>query len=163
VADPEGPIIVPVLATTAGATLKWHLENGSALKRLQGGGWNYVVLQEQSLLGGRIVDGQAVVGDPKAFFKSTREWVRRIRQVGATPILYMTWAHRSPSPAEMVKLQKQLAVDSTLMVPLVDLSEATASHLQEIAWAVVSSRSPQRNRRRSEGASRKSHHDARQS
>jgi hypothetical protein len=35
-ADPEGPIIVPVLATTGGATLKWHLENGSALKRLQG-------------------------------------------------------------------------------------------------------------------------------
>jgi hypothetical protein len=218
---------VPVLATTGGATLKWHLENGSALERLQGGGWNYVVLQEQSLFGGRIVDGQAVVGDPKEFFESTREWVRRIRQVGATPILYMTWAHRSSSPAEMIKLQKQLAdaydtigselrvtvapvglawgetarrlrtlelhifdgshptpagsyvaalvmystltgrnpsgapaaikghptveiadgrtdVDLTLMVPLVELREATAAQLQEIAWAVVSGRSTQR-------------------
>jgi hypothetical protein len=223
-ADPDGPIIVPVLATRAGATLKWHLENGSALKQLQAGGWNYVILQEQSLLGGRFVDGKAVVGDPKEFFDSTREWARRIRQVDAIPILYMRWAHRSP--VEMIKVQKQLAdaydtigrelrvtvapvglgwgetarrlrtlelhifdashptpagsylsalvmystltrrnprgapamikgrptiemadgetdVDSTLRVPLVDLHEATAAQLQEIAWAVVSSRSPQ--------------------
>jgi hypothetical protein len=228
-ADPEGPIIVPVLATRGGATLKWHLENGSTLKQVQAGGWSHVVLQEQSLLGGRsgFFDGQTVVGDPKEFFNSTRDWVHEIRQVGATPILFMTWAHRSPWPQEMINVQTQLAdafdtigselrvtvapvglawretarrlrtlelhifdgnhpapagsylaalvvystltgrnpsgapavingrpaiemsdgqinVDSTLRVPLVDLREATAAQLQEIAWTVVSSRSPQR-------------------
>ena len=229
-ANPEGPIIVPVLATRGGATLKRHLEHGSvALKQLEAGSWNRVVLQEHTLLGGRsaFFDGQTVVGDPTEFFDSTREWVRRVREVGATPILFMTWAHRSPFPEEMINVQAQLAdafdtignelrvtvapvglawgetarrlrtlelhifdgnhpapagsylaalvlystltgrnpsgapavikgrpavemsngevnVDPTLSVPLVDLREATAAQLQEIAWTVVSSRSPQR-------------------
>jgi len=228
-AAPDGPIIVAVLATLSGATLKLHLENGSALKQLQGEAWNYVVLQEHSLLGGRsaFFNGETVVGDPREFFDSTREWVPRIRQVGATPILFMTWAHRSPHPGEMIDIQTQLAdkfdaignelgvtvapvglawgetarrlrtlelhifdgnhptpagsylaalvlystltgrnpsgapavingrpavemsdgqinVDSTLSVPLVDLREATAAQLQEIAWMVVSRRSQQR-------------------
>ncbi|HUF64742.1 MAG TPA: hypothetical protein VMM17_02085 [Gemmatimonadaceae bacterium] len=106
-ADPDAPIIVPVLATRGGATLKWHLENGSAVRQLEAGGWHYVVLQEQSLLGGRIVDGKTIVGDPGAFHASVREWVRRIRAVGATPILYMTWARREP--AEAARVQKELA------------------------------------------------------
>jgi hypothetical protein len=105
--DPDGPAIVPALAAHGGATLKWHLENGSAVQQLQTGGWNYVVLQEQSLLGGSVVDGKTVVGAPVEFYASVREWVRRIRATGATPILYMTWARREP--ADAVRVQKELA------------------------------------------------------
>jgi len=107
-ADSKGPIIVPTLAVNGAATLKWHLENGSAQKQLQAGHWDYVVLQEQSLLGGKVVDGKTTVGDPAEFFNSIREWVRRIRSVGANPILYMTWARREP-PSDAAKVQKQLA------------------------------------------------------
>jgi hypothetical protein len=107
-ADPDGPIIVPSLATRGGATLGWHLENGTALKSLASGKWDFVVLQERSLLGGSVKDGKTIVGDPSAFHASTRDWVRRIRAVGATPILYMTWARREPSdPA--TRVQKELA------------------------------------------------------
>jgi len=108
-ADPEGPSIVPTLATRGGATLKSRLENGPALKLLEGGGWNYVVLQEQSLLGGRVEDGKVIVGDPREFHESTREWARRIRQVGATPILFMTWAGRLLSRSEQARVQKKIA------------------------------------------------------
>jgi hypothetical protein len=106
-ADPDGPIIVPMLVTRGGATLRWHLENGSALKSLATGKWDFVVLQEQSLLGGDFKDGKAVVGDPSEFHASTREWAARIRAVGATPILYMTWARREP--ADAARVQKALA------------------------------------------------------
>ena len=106
-ADSDGPTIVPTLATRGGATLKWHLENGSAVQQLQTGGWNYVVLQEQSLLGGTIVEGKTVIGAPAEFHASVREWVRRIRATGATPILYMTWARREP--ADAMRVQKELA------------------------------------------------------
>jgi hypothetical protein len=106
-ADPDAPVIVPTLATRGGATLQWHLENGSALKSLAAGKWDFVVLQEQSLLGGDEKDGKIIVGDPFAFHVSTREWVRRIRAVGATPLLFMTWARWSPPDA--ARTQKELA------------------------------------------------------
>jgi hypothetical protein len=217
----DAPVIVSALATRGGATLRWHLENGTARQSLSNGKWDYVVLQESSLLGGHIEDGKAVVGDPAEFHASTREWVRRIRAVGATPILFLTWANRE-FPPNGPKVQKDLAdayfnigrelnvrvapvglawaearrrlntldlhswdgehpaeagsylaalviyatllnrspldsasviqgrptvtatdsemrvMDSSLRVPLVDLREATATELQEIAWAIVS-------------------------
>ena len=106
-ADPDGPVIVPTLATRGGATLRRHLENGSALKSLGTGKWDFVVLQEQSLLGGSEKDGKVIVGDPTAFHASTREWVGRIRAAGATPLLFMTWAPWSPPDA--TRAQKELA------------------------------------------------------
>ena len=92
--NPEGPIIVPTLAATGGQTLKGHLSSETTSKLVEGGGWDYVVLQEHSLLGGSFVDGKAVLNDPAEFFCSVREWVQRIETVAARPILYMTSVHR---------------------------------------------------------------------
>jgi hypothetical protein len=67
-ADAVGPIIEPTLAPYAGASsLKTHLENGSTLKLVERGGWDWVVLQETSLLPGGSEagpDGRPVAGDP---------------------------------------------------------------------------------------------------
>jgi len=106
-ANADGPAIEPAFATRGGATLRWHLENGSALKALSTGKWDFVVLQEQSLLGGGEKDGKTIVGNPADFHESVREWVKRIRSVGATPLLFMTWARRDPADAPRV--QKELA------------------------------------------------------
>ena len=68
--------------------------------------WDYVVLQEQSLLGGTMVDGKPKVARPATKFNETiRDWVKRIRDQNATPILLMTWARRD-NPGDM---QKDLA------------------------------------------------------
>jgi hypothetical protein len=109
-ANPTGPRIVPTLVTRGSATLKWHLENGVGRERLQSGRWDFVVLQEQSFLGApRAAPGQAAtVGDPSEFYASIREWVRLIRSVNATPILYMPWAPRETGPA-MVAFTKKMA------------------------------------------------------
>jgi hypothetical protein len=107
-ADPEGPLIAPTLVVRGGATLQWHLENDSALPALQNDKWDYVILQEQSLLGGGTVEEKTVVGDPSSFYAATRELVAQIREAGAMPVLFMTWARREGS-ADRVRVQQQLA------------------------------------------------------
>jgi hypothetical protein len=106
-ADPDSPIIIPALSTRGGANLRWHLENGPALKSLSSGKWDFVILQEQSTLDGKDVDGKATVGDYGPFHASVREWVKRIRGTGATPILFMTWARRNEPP--LAGMQQELA------------------------------------------------------
>jgi hypothetical protein len=90
-----GPRIMPTLAVRGGQNLQWHLDNGPAMAALTTGTWDYVVLQEQSMLGAATLDGKPVIADPAAFHAAVREWARRIRSVGAKPILFMTWARRS--------------------------------------------------------------------
>ena len=106
-ADLDGPIIVPTLATRGGATLRWHLENGSAVKLLDTGKWDFVVLQEQSTLSGKEGDGKVTLGEHAPFHASVRDWAKRIRATGAMPMLFMTWARRN-EPA-MAGMQQGLA------------------------------------------------------
>ena len=100
----NGPRIVPTLAVHGGITLRWHLENGPAMSLLESGGWDYVVLQEHSLLGADTNRQPPVMGGAANFHESTRELVRRIRAVKAEPILFMTWARR-----DHLEQQKDLA------------------------------------------------------
>ena len=52
------------------------------------GKWDYVVLQEQSF---------NAVGDPEDYIKSAKELIRRIKSVGAVPVIYATWGYRDGS------------------------------------------------------------------
>jgi hypothetical protein len=90
----KGPLIAPTLVVHAGFTLRDHLENGDALAALDSGEWDYVVFQEQSMLGGAMIDGQLVFGDPAVFQNAAGELIQHIRLRHATPILFMTWAQR---------------------------------------------------------------------
>jgi hypothetical protein len=120
----SGPRILPTLAVRGGQTLEWHLENGPAMAALASGRWDYVVLQEQSLLGGVAVNGKQEVADPAAFHASVREWTRRIRNVGARPVLFMTWARRS-ALAEQAKLSEAYnAIGRELGVDVAPVGEA---------------------------------------
>lgn len=102
----DGPAIEARLATVPVVDLAWHLEGGPAMSALAAGPWDFVVLQEQSLLGGSVVDGKPKVADPPTkFYLTVRNWVARIREKGAKPILLMTWARRD-NPGDM---QKDLA------------------------------------------------------
>jgi hypothetical protein len=107
--DPLAPVVEPTMAVRGGATLRWHLSNGPAVGLLQQGRWDAVVLQEQSLLGGRLADGKVALGDVAAFHASVREFTRMIRAVNATPVLFMTWARREDQVAARVAMQQQLA------------------------------------------------------
>jgi hypothetical protein len=79
-----------------GATLKMHWEEGSALKALQQGKWDYVVLQEQSTL---------PITDPAAMHKYARLFDAEIKKVGARTIFHLTWA-RQHQPENQEKLNE---------------------------------------------------------
>ena len=54
-----------------GATLQRHWEAGRAIKAIERGGWDFVILQEQSTLGETLlVEGLPRIGDPSQYFAS---------------------------------------------------------------------------------------------
>jgi hypothetical protein len=65
-----------------GYTLEKHWNEGQALQAIRRGGWNYVVLQEQS---------QGPVINRTRFFDAARRFDSEIRRAGAKTVLLMTW------------------------------------------------------------------------
>lgn len=63
------------------------------LRLMMGGRWDYVVLQEQSTLGGGFRNGMPVIGDPAAFHDAVRALDREIRSAGGRTVLLVTWAN----------------------------------------------------------------------
>lgn len=87
--------------TLGGARLQTHWEGGAALEALREGGWDYVVLQEQSTLGGLLVDGRPEVNDPERFFfPYARRFHAEARQRGAKTVLSLTWSRRQVPEAQ---------------------------------------------------------------
>ncbi len=86
-----------------GATLESHWKRGEARELLRNGAWNYVVLQEQSLLGGLRINGVAHMSAPEErFFPYARLFAREAVAAGARPVFYMTWSRRADPPAQEV-------------------------------------------------------------
>jgi hypothetical protein len=69
----------------SGATLERQVQDGRALSAINRGGWDYVVLQEQS--------AQTVM-EPSSFETNASTLVAAIRKVGAEPVLFMGWARK---------------------------------------------------------------------
>lgn len=83
------------MLAVGGATLKGLWEQGKAREAIQRGGWNYIVLQEQSTLGAtKMIDGVAQINDPKAFHEAARLFDAEIKKAGAKTIFYLTWARK---------------------------------------------------------------------
>src|SRR5918996_4029477 len=94
-----GPKVAPALAVQGGMPLGWHLVNGPAMKMLDEGTWDHVVMQDHSLFGGLVINGEPRMAPPAGFHESARILVRRVRERKARPLFFMTWARRG-RPAE---------------------------------------------------------------
>lgn len=78
-----------------GATLEQHWHEGLALDEIKSGRWDFVVLQEQSMLGEEIIEhGKRYVRSPDIFFTYARKFENAIRENGAEAVFYMTWARK---------------------------------------------------------------------
>jgi hypothetical protein len=77
------------LISAGGASLRTHWNAGHALKAIQSGEYDHVVLQEQSTL---------PVKNVKCMHESVRLFDEAIKAAGARTVLYMTWA-RQHEPA----------------------------------------------------------------
>ena len=84
------------MVVRGGWTLKMHWEDGAALKALQQSKWDYVVLQEQSLL---------PITNPEMMHQYARLFDAEIKKAGAKTIFYLTWA-RQDHPEMQAKLSE---------------------------------------------------------
>ncbi|GAB2656025.1 hypothetical protein [Kribbella swartbergensis] len=74
------------LIQAGGASLRQHLNAGKALDAIATGGFDVVVLQEQSTL---------PIKNPARFRESARDFDAAITAAGARTALYLTWARRN--------------------------------------------------------------------
>ncbi|WP_110514472.1 hypothetical protein [Herpetosiphon llansteffanensis] len=82
-----------------GASLAKHWNDGVGLQALQRQRWQYVVLQERSL---------GPIEDPQGFQQAASRWIQAIRQQGATPVIFATWA-REYAPEQQPQLNAAYA------------------------------------------------------
>jgi hypothetical protein len=85
-ANERGTTVEHRLISTGGASLRQHLNAGTALAAIADGAYDTVVLQEQSTLPGR---------NAARMHDSVRDFHAAIEQIGARTALYMTWARRN--------------------------------------------------------------------
>jgi Tol biopolymer transport system component len=82
------------MAAIGGATLAYHAAAPSTVDRMAGRNWDYVILQEQ----GRI---PAIEEERKAeMYPAVRQLERRISEIGAETVLFMTWGRRDGLPED---------------------------------------------------------------
>ena len=83
------------MVATGGWRLKDHWEKGAGRTVLQEHNWDYVVLQDQSMLGiTYFVDGRPRVTSDELFRPYAERWMDEVFRAGAAPILYLTWARK---------------------------------------------------------------------
>jgi hypothetical protein len=95
--------------------------------------WNWVVLQEHSLLGGFVIDGVPRMAPVSLFHQSARDLVKRVRERMATPLLMMTWARRSNPAEEPILTNAYLDIGKELDVKVAAVG---------IAWEDVRAKLP---------------------
>jgi hypothetical protein len=79
----RGIALEPRLVSAGGASLRMHWNKGDAQKEIERGGYDWVVLQEQSTL---------PVKNAARMHENVRLFAAAIRAAGARAALYLTWA-----------------------------------------------------------------------
>ncbi|MGB8215438.1 MAG: DUF4886 domain-containing protein [Anaerolineales bacterium] len=112
---------------TGGWTLANHLNSAQTLGLLQSSHWDFVVLQEQS----QIPSVESLRSSE--MYPAARALVQKIRQAGAQPIFFLTWAHRGGWPEnnlpdyESMQLQINqgyMAIANELIAPVAPVGYA---------------------------------------
>ena len=78
-------------------SLEQHWNEGTVAKAIAEGGWDYVVLQEQSL---------RPISNPTNMHWFARLFDQEIRKTGARAVFYVTWARKNAPPAQQRQLTR---------------------------------------------------------
>jgi hypothetical protein len=82
----DAPPVEAGMIAVGGAWLQQHADDPATMAEIAGGGWDVVVLQEQSYL---------PVVDPDAFYAGAGELADAALAAGAAPALFETWAREA--------------------------------------------------------------------
>lgn len=96
--------------SVGGASLRQHLNAGKALDQLRTGGFDTVVLQEQSTL---------PIKSPARFRESARDFGAAISDAGLRTVLYLTWARRNAPDTQQALTDAYAAAAAELGATLV--------------------------------------------
>ncbi len=122
------------MVAPGGWRLKDHWERGDARQALNERRWDYVVLQDQSTLGVNVfLDGVPRITSDEVFRPYAEQWATAVRERGATPIFYLTWA-RKAAPQDQ----------AALTWFYVDAAKATHAKVSPVglAWQAVREQDP---------------------
>jgi hypothetical protein len=100
VANESRPLETKMVAV-GGATLQNLWDSGQVVQLLRQERWNYVVLQEQSLL---------PISNPEVMHKYVRLFDSEITRVGARTILFLTWGRRNRPDTQRRITEAYLAI-----------------------------------------------------
>lgn len=104
-----------------GATLRDHLADTAMLELLRRTRWDYVVIQEQSTLGLRQIEGRQTVADPEFFLRHAQLLAAEVRAVGAAPLFLLTWRRRDAPVEDQDRLTYayvRAAESGTALIPV---------------------------------------------
>ena len=110
------------LISAGGASLRMHWNKGEAQRAIRAGGYDYVVLQEQSTL---------PVKNPRRMHENVRLFDAEIRGAGATTVLYMTWARRHAPEAQRAITEAYTAIGRELGATVVPVGVAWEKFLRD--------------------------------
>ena len=108
------------LVQAGGASLRAHWNAGHATRLIEGGGFDAVVLQEQSTL---------PVKNPVRMHENVRLFHEVIQAAGATTVLYMTWARRAEPQAQNAITKAYTQIGRELGATIVPVGTAWARFL----------------------------------
>jgi len=119
---PGGPAVRYESVTPGGCTLRKHWTDRTAAARIAQGGWDYVVLQEQS---------QVPFSDRAQMYHYARLFDRAIKKVGAKTVLYMTfpWKNKFVAGDKMPEIYSALGKELGAIVVPVDVAWHEAASL----------------------------------
>jgi uncharacterized protein DUF4886 len=83
--ETSGKTLETAMVTSGGKSLEWHWYNPVTLDTIAEGQWDFVVLQDHSL---------SAVEEPDRLRSAMIKLATRIRNVNATPVLYLTWGRQ---------------------------------------------------------------------
>jgi len=125
------------MLATGGATLADHARDAETATTLTSTPWNAVVLQEQSEIPSLGALWQAQM------YPAAAQLIGMIRNAGAEPLLFLTWAHREGWPEDGLPDYRsmQSAVDDGYLAVAREQNVATAP--VGLAWSTLLDRTPQ--------------------
>ena len=129
-----------------GLRLSDHAQSMETLARLTSKRWTFVVLQEQSQIPALQVYRN------REMYPAARQLVSDIRQRGATPLFFLTWAHRDGWPEQGMddfeSMQKQITEGYTEIAQELDVPVAPVGS----AWLMAVQEYPELNLWRDDGS-----------
>ena len=130
-ASERGHAVRHDLVAAGGASLRAHWNKGDARRAIETGGYDRVVLQEQSTL---------PVKNARRMHENVRLFDAVVRAVGAQTVLYMTWARAHAPESQAVIADAYMAIGAELGAVVVPAGLAWERYLREHAQPVLHDR-----------------------